>query len=241
MIFFFPVLSWIPASDAEDSPSRLCGGPYRADQVIDAHGGSVAPAMAARQVATFDKMTPGQHVIAHPSTHQRPGPGERRRLPPKNDRYVVAGEIWTCAEYGTAIARSITRRIIVRGGYSDNQALSEAMPGAVFGGSWKRAGKGARQLRTCSFSPSDLGEPLKETRMGPISAARLSLGTPRRSTCRCGRSCGARGAAWDKALRCGRDVERKTGAAAGTRPTSPNASRLCRRGADVHDERLWME
>ena len=43
--------------------------------------GSVAPALAARQVATFDQLTQGRMSLAYHRRHQRPGSGQRRRLP----------------------------------------------------------------------------------------------------------------------------------------------------------------
>src|SRR3954447_16372235 len=70
--------------------------------------GSVAPALAARQIATFDQLTQGRmslHVIAGTSDQDQASEGD---FLPKNDRYRRAGNILqSCAGYGAAMRRSI--------------------------------------------------------------------------------------------------------------------------------------
>ena len=97
--------------------------------------GSVAPALAARQVATFDQLTQGRmslHIIAGTTDQDQASEGD---FLPKSDRYRRAGE------YLDVMRRMWTRGAPfnhrgefyrVEGAYSDIKALSIAPPDAVF-------------------------------------------------------------------------------------------------------------
>jgi len=205
--------------------------------------GSVAPALAARQIATFDQLTQGRmslHVIAGTSDADQASEGD---FLPKDDRYRRAGEyldvirgIWTSD-------RPFDHRgefYRVDGAYSDIKPYQQPYPQLFFGGSSDGALKmGAEHCDVFAI----FGEPLAETR------ARVD--DFRRRTAAFGRRAGfnmslrpimaeTEGAAWDKAHALLADVERKTGEA--PKPTNNSAERLLGYAArgDVHDERLWM-
>jgi alkanesulfonate monooxygenase len=79
--------------------------------------GSVAPALAARQIATFDQLTQGRmslHVIAGTSDADQASEGD---FLPKNDRYRRAGEyldvirrIWPATARSITVANSIASK-----------------------------------------------------------------------------------------------------------------------------------
>ena len=205
--------------------------------------GSVAPALAARQMATFDQLTQGRmslHVIAGTSDADQASEGD---FLPKDDRYRRAGEyldvirrIWTSDspfDHHGEFYR-------LAGAYSDIKPFQQPYPRLFFGGSSDGALKmGAEHCDVFAI----FGEPLAETR------ARVD--DFRRRTAAFGRRAGfnmslrpimaeTEGKAWDKAHSLLADVERKTGEA--PKPTNNSAERLlgyASRG-DVHDERLWM-
>ena len=205
--------------------------------------GSVAPALAARQVATFDQLTQGRmslHIIAGTSDQDQASEGD---FLAKSDRYRRAGEylglmrrLWTSdipIDHHGEFYR-------VEGGYSDIKSYQQPYPSLFFGGSSDSALEmGARHCDVFAI----FGEPLKETRD--------RVQDFRRRAAAFGRSVGfnmslrpimaaTEGAAWDKAHALLADVERKTGAA--PQPTNQSAERLLGYAArgDVHDERLWM-
>ena len=163
--------------------------------------GSVAPALAARQVATFDQLTQGRmalHIIAGTSDADQASEGD---FLPKNDRYRRAGEyldvmrkLWTSdspIDHHGEFYR-------VEGGYSDIKPYQQPYPPLFFGGSSEGALEMGASIVTCSRSSAS-----RSRRRG--SGSRISAGAPRpsgatsASTCRCGRSWRIRGAAWDKA------------------------------------------
>ena len=205
--------------------------------------GSVAPALAARQVATFDQLTQGRmslHIIAGTSDEDQASEGD---FLPKNDRYRRAGEyldvmrrIWTTDapfDHRGEFYR-------VEGAYSDIKPYQHPHPSLFFGGS----SDGALQMGAehCDVF-AIFGEPVAETQ------ARLD--DFRRRCARYGRHASfnmslrtimapSEGEAWDKAQRLLADVERKTGEA--PLPSNHSSERLLAFAArgDVHDERLWM-
>jgi alkanesulfonate monooxygenase len=205
--------------------------------------GSVAPALAARQIATFDQLTQGRmslHVIAGTSDQDQASEGD---FLPKHDRYRRAGEyldvmrrIWTSDspfDHRGEFYR-------VEGAYSDIKPYQLPYPPLFFGGS----SDGALQMGAEHCDVFALfGEPLAETRD--------RVDDFRRRAARFGRNAkfnmslrpimaASEGEAWDKAHQLLADVERKTGAA--PQPSNHSSERLLAFAAraDVHDERLWM-
>ena len=205
--------------------------------------GSVAPALAARQVATFDQLTQGRmslHIIAGTSDQDQASEGD---FLPKNDRYRRAGE------YLDVMRRMWTSDVPfdhrgefyrVEGAYSDIKPHQSPYPTLFFGG----LSDGALQMGAeyCDVF-AIFGEPLAETRQ--------RVDDFRSRAARFGRKAGfnmslrtimaaSEGEAWDKAQRLLADVERKTGAA--PQPSNHSSERLLAFAArgDVHDERLWM-
>ena len=205
--------------------------------------GSVAPALAARQVATFDQLTQGRmslHIIAGTTDQDQASEGD---FLPKNDRYRRAGEylnvmrrMWT-SEAPFDHHGEFYR---VAGAYSDIKPYQSPYPTLFFGGS----SDGALQMGAeyCDVF-AIFGEPLAETqdrlddfrqrtaKYGRTASFNMSLRTIMAPT---------EGEAWDKAQRLLADVERKTGAA--PQPGNHSSERLLAFAArgDVHDERLWM-
>lgn len=205
--------------------------------------GSVAPALAARQVATFDQLTQGRmslHVIAGTSDKDQASEGD---FLPKNDRYRRASEyldvmrrLWTSdspLDHHGEFYR-------VEGAFSDIKPYQKPHPSLFFGGSSEGALEmGARHCDVFAI----FGEPLAETRERIQDFRRRAAVFDRRV----GFNMSLRpiiadteGAAWDKANKLLADVERKTGGA--PQPTNTSAERLLQYAArgDVHDERLWM-
>jgi alkanesulfonate monooxygenase len=205
--------------------------------------GSVAPALAARQVATFDQLTQGRmslHIIAGTTDQDQASEGD---FLPKNDRYRRAGEylkvmrrMWT-SETPFDHQGEFYR---LAGAYSDIKPYQKPYPTLFFGGS----SDGALQMGAeyCDVF-AIFGEPLAETRD--------RIDDFRRRTAKYGRKASfnmslrpimapTEGEAWDKAHHLLADVERKTGAA--PQPGNYSSERLLGFAArgDVHDERLWM-
>jgi alkanesulfonate monooxygenase len=205
--------------------------------------GSVAPALAARQVATFDQLTQGRmslHIIAGTSDQDQASEGD---FLPKNDRYRRAGEyldvmrrIWT----SDSPLNHHGEFYRVEGAYSDIKPFQQPYPRLFFGGSSEGALEmGARYCDVFAI----FGEPLAETRdrlddfrrrtaaFGRRADFNMSLRTIMADT---------EGAAWDKAQQLLADVERKAGAA--PQPSNYSGERLLSLAArgDVHDQRLWM-
>ena len=126
--------------------------------------GSVAPALAARQIATFDQLTQGRmslHVIAGTSDADQASEGD---FLPKNDRYRRAGEyldvirrIWTSDSPFNHHGEFYR----VEGAYSDIKPYQQPYPRLFFGGSSDGALKmGAEHCDVFAI----FGEPLAETR-----------------------------------------------------------------------------
>jgi alkanesulfonate monooxygenase len=205
--------------------------------------GSVAPALAARQIATFDQLTQGRmslHVIAGTSDQDQASEGD---FLPKHERYRRAGEyldvmrrIWTSDrpfDHHGEFYR-------LQGAYSDINPHQSPYPPLFFGGS----SDGALQMGAehCDVF-AIFGEPLAETqdriddfrrraaRFGRQAKFNMSLRTIMAES---------EGAAWDKAQRLLADIERKAGQA--PKPSNHSSERLLAFAArgDVHDERLWM-
>ena len=126
--------------------------------------GSVAPALAARQIATFDQLTQGRmslHVIAGTSDADQASEGD---FLPKDDRYRCAGEyldvmrrIWT----SDAPFYHKGEFYRIDGAYSDIKPHQRPYPRLFFGGSSEGALEmGAKHCDVFAI----FGEPLKETR-----------------------------------------------------------------------------
>jgi alkanesulfonate monooxygenase len=205
--------------------------------------GSVAPALAARQVATFDQLTQGRmslHIIAGTTDQDQASEGD---FLPKADRYRRGGEYLDVMQKMWRSERPFDHRgefYRVEGAYSDIKPYQSPHPTLFFGGS----SDGALQMGAehCDVF-AIFGEPLAET------AARID--DFRRRAAKFGRKVGfnmslrpimaaTEGEAWDKAHRLLADVERKTGPA--PKPGNQSSERLVAFAArgDVHDERLWM-
>jgi alkanesulfonate monooxygenase len=205
--------------------------------------GSVAPALAARQVATFDQLTQGRlslHIIAGTTDQDQASEGD---FLPKTDRYRRGGEYLDVMQKMWRSDRPFDHRgefYRVEGAYSDIKPYQSPHPTLFFGGS----SDGALQMGAehCDVF-AIFGEPLAET------AARVE--DFRRRAAKFGRKVGfnmslrpimaaTEGEAWDKAHRLLADVERKTGPA--PKPGNHSSERLVAFAArgDVHDERLWM-
>ena len=153
--------------------------------------GSVAPALAARQIATFDQLTQGRmalHIIAGTSDADQASEGD---FLPKNDRYRRAGEyldvmrkLWTSdspIDHKGEFYR-------IEGGYTDIKPFQQPYPAAVLRRLiGRRAGNGRRDIATCSRSSAS-----RSRRRGSgcriSAAAPPPLGAASASTCRCGRS-----------------------------------------------------
>ena len=205
--------------------------------------GSVAPALAARQIATFDQLTQGRmslHVIAGTSDQDQASEGD---FLPKQERYRRAGEylevmrrIWTSDrpfDHHGPFYR-------LEGAYADVKPHQQPYPPLFFGGS----SDGALQMGAEHCDVFALfGEPLAETQD--------RLDDFRRRAAKFGRKpnfnmslrpimAASEGEAWDKARGLLADIERKTGAV--PQPTNYSSERLMGFAArgDVHDERLWM-
>lgn len=205
--------------------------------------GPVAPALAARQIATFDQLTQGRmslHVIAGTTDKDQASEGD---FLPKQDRYRRAGEylhvmrrMWTSDSPFNHLGEFYR----VEGAYSDIKPYQSPHPTLFFGGS----SDGALQMGAEHCDAFAIfGEPLAET------GARVD--DFRRRAAKFGRKAGfnmslrpimaaTEGEAWDKAHRLLADIERKTGAAPA--PGNHSSERLVAFAArgDVHDERLWM-
>jgi len=205
--------------------------------------GSVAPALAARQVATFDQLTQGRmslHIIAGTSDKDQASEGD---FLPKDDRYRRAGEyldvmrrIWT----SDSPLNHHGEFYRVEGAFSDIKPYQQPYPSLFFGGSSEGALEmGARHCDVFAI----FGEPLAETRermqdfrrRAAVFGRRVGFNMSLRPII-----ADTEGAAWDKANKLLADVEGKTGAA--PQPTNTSAERLLGYAArgDVHDERLWM-
>jgi alkanesulfonate monooxygenase len=205
--------------------------------------GSVAPALAARQIATFDQLTHGRmslHVIAGTTDKDQASEGD---FLPKADRYRRGGEylhvmrrMWS----SEAPFNHHGEFYRLEGAYSDIKPYQSPHPTLFFGGS----SDGALQMGAehCDVF-AIFGEPLAETE------ARVD--DFRRRAARFGRKAGFNmslrpimapneGEAWDKAHRLLADIERKSGPA--PTPGNHSSERLVAFAAraDVHDERLWM-
>ena len=205
--------------------------------------GSVAPALAARQIATFDQLTQGRmslHVIAGTSDADQASEGD---FLPKNDRYRRAGEyldvirrIWTSDSPFNHHGEFYR----VEGAYSDIKPYQQPYPRLFFGGSSDGALKmGAEHCDVFAI----FGEPLAETRTRVDDFRRRAAAFGRQVDFNMSLRpimAETEGAAWDKAHALLADVERKTGEA--PKPTNNSAERLLGYAArgDVHDERLWM-
>jgi alkanesulfonate monooxygenase len=205
--------------------------------------GSVAPALAARQIATFDQLTQGRmslHVIAGTSDQDQASEGD---FLPKQDRYRRAGEYLDVMRKIWTSDRPFDHRgefYRLEGAYSDIKPYQQPYPTLFFGGSSDGALKmGAEHCDVFAL----FGEPLAETAgrvddfrrraasFGHRAGFNMSLRTIMAAT---------EGEAWDKAQLLLADIERKGGPA--QNPTNHSAERLlafAERG-DVHDERLWM-
>ena len=205
--------------------------------------GSVAPALAARQVATFDQLTQGRmalHIIAGTSDADQASEGD---FLPKNDRYRRAGEyldvmrkLWTSdspIDHNGEFYR-------LEGGYSDIKPYQQPCPAAVLRRLiGRRAGDGRQTLRRVRdlrrAAQGDAGAGQDFRRRAAAFGRRVGFNMSLRPI-----MAETEGAAWDKANALLADVERKTGAA--PQPTNHSAERLLGYAArgDVHDERLWM-
>jgi alkanesulfonate monooxygenase len=205
--------------------------------------GSVAPALAARQIATFDQLTQGRmslHVIAGTSDQDQASEGD---FLPKNDRYRRAGEYLEVMRKMWTSDSPFNHRgefYRVEGAYSDIKPHQQPHPRLFFGGS----SEGALQMGAehCDVF-AIFGEPLAETEARLDDFRRRTAAFGRRADFNMSlRTIMAdnEGAAWDKAQRLLADVERKTGAA--PQPSNYSSERLLSYAAraDVHDERLWM-
>jgi alkanesulfonate monooxygenase len=205
--------------------------------------GSVAPALAARQVATFDQLTQGRmslHVIAGTSDQDQASEGD---FLPKHDRYRRAGEYLAVMRRMWTSERPFDHRgefYRLEGAYSEVKPFQQPYPTLFFGGS----SHGALQMGAEHCDVFALfGEPLAETRdrlddfrrraaeFGRKPNFNMSLRTIMAAT---------EGQAWDKAHSLLADIERKTGAA--PKPSNHSSERLLAfaERRDVHDERLWM-
>jgi len=205
--------------------------------------GSVAPALAARQVATFDQLTQGRmslHIIAGTSDQDQASEGD---FLPKQDRYRRAGE------YLDVMRRMWTSEVPfdhqgqfyrVEGAYSDVKPYQQPHPTLFFGGS----SEGALQMGAehCDVF-AIFGEPLSETqdRLDDFRRRAAKFGrTPNFNMSLRTIMAPSEGEAWDKAHALLADIERKTGTA--PKPTNHSSERLVGFAArgDIHDERLWM-
>lgn len=205
--------------------------------------GSVAPALAARQVATFDQLTQGRmslHIIAGTSDQDQASEGD---FLPKQDRYRRAGE------YLDVMRRMWTSEVPfdhqgqfyrVEGAYSDVKPYQQPHPTLFFGGS----SEGALQMGAehCDVF-AIFGEPLSETqdRLDDFRRRAAKFGrTPNFNMSLRTIMAPSEGEAWDKAHALLADIERKTGTA--PKPANHSSERLVGFAArgDVHDERLWM-
>jgi alkanesulfonate monooxygenase len=205
--------------------------------------GSVAPALGARQIATFDQLTQGRmslHVIAGTSDQDQASEGD---FLPKHDRYRRAGEYLDVMRKMWTSDRPFDHQgefYRVEGAYSDIKPYQSPYPSLFFGGSSDGAlTMGAEYCDVFAI----FGEPLADTRdriddfrrraavYGRRAGFNMSLRTIMAAT---------EGEAWDKAHRLLADVERKTGPA--PKPSNHSSERLLALAgrSDVHDERLWM-
>jgi alkanesulfonate monooxygenase len=205
--------------------------------------GTVAPALAARQIATFDQLTRGRlsmHIIAGASQRDQASEGD---FLPKEQRYLRAGEylavmrrIWTSAEpfdhHGTFYR--------LEGAFSDVKPFQHPYPRLYFGGSSEAAlDMGAEHCDVFAI----FGEPLADTRariddfraraakFGRSAAFNLSLRVIMADT---------EGAAWDKAQRLLADISRNAGAPPAPHDRSGERLLALAGRSDVHDERLWL-
>jgi len=142
--------------------------------------GSVAPALAARQVATFDQLTQGRmslHIIAGTSDKDQASEGD---FLPKDDRYRRASEyldvmrrIWT----SDSPLNHHGEFYRVEGAYSDIKPHQQPYPPLFFGGSSEGALEmGARHCDVFAI----FGEPLAETRERIQDFRRRGAGVGRR-------------------------------------------------------------
>ena len=169
--------------------------------------GSVAPALAARQIATFDQLTQGRmslHVIAGTSDADQASEGD---FLPKNDRYRRAGEyldvirrIWTSDSPFNHHGEFYR----VEGAYSDIKPYQQPYPRLFFGGSSDGALKmGAEHCDVFAI----FGEPLAETRARVDDFRRRTAAFGRRADFNMSLRpimAETEGAAWDKAHACWR-------------------------------------
>jgi alkanesulfonate monooxygenase len=205
--------------------------------------GSVLPALAARQIATFDQLTQGRlmmHIIAGTTDADQASEGD---FLPKVDRYRRGGEYLDVIDKIWTSDKPFDHRgefYRLEGAYSDIKPYQKPRPQLFFGGSSEGALKmGAEHCDVFAI----FGEPLAETRD--------RVDDFRRRAAKFGRQAGfnmslrpimaaTEGEAWDKARRLLADVEGKTGTA--PQPGNQSSERLVAYAAraDVHDERLWM-
>jgi alkanesulfonate monooxygenase len=205
--------------------------------------GSVAPALAARQAATFDQLTQGRmllHIIAGTTDKDQASEGD---FLPKADRYRRAGEYLEVMRRMWTSDTPFDHRgefYRVEGAYSDIKPYQKPCPTLFFGGS----SDGALQMGAehCDVF-AIFGEPLAATqepiddfrrraaKFGRQARFNMSLRTIMAPS---------EGEAWDKAKRLLADIEGKTGTA--PQPGNHSSERLVAFAArgDVHDERLWM-
>jgi len=205
--------------------------------------GSVLPALAARQIATFDQLTQGRlmlHIIAGTTDQDQASEGD---FLPKIDRYRRGGEYLEVIDKMWTSDSPFNHRgefYRLEGAYSDIKPFQKPHPQLFFGGS----SDGALQMGAehCDVF-AIFGEPLAETRdrvddfrrraakYGRQVSFNMSLRPIMAAT---------EGEAWDKAHRLLADIESKTGLA--PQPGNKSSERLVAyaQRADVHDERLWM-
>ncbi len=195
--------------------------------------GSVAPALAARQIATFDQLTQGRmslHVIAGTSDQDQASEGD---FLPKNDRYRRAARISRRHAPDLDQRRPVRPqgRVLSHRGrlFSDIKPFQQPYPQLFFGGSSEGALEmGAEHCDVFAI----FGEPLAETRARVDDFRRRAAAFGRRV----GFNMSLRpimaeteGAAWDKAHALLADVERKTGEAPqADQPFRRTPARLCR-------------
>jgi alkanesulfonate monooxygenase len=190
--------------------------------------GSVAPALAARQIATFDQLTQGRMALHVIRRHQRRGPGQRGRLPaqerPLSSRRRISrchARIWTsdCAVRPQGRVLSDRRRLF------RHQAASAALSETFL----RRLSEGALEMGAAHC------DVFRDLRRAAGRDARpqstISAAAPRRSDAGPDFNMSLRpimadteGAAWDKAHALLADVERKTGEA--PQPTNHSSERL---------------
>ena len=205
--------------------------------------GSVAPALAARQIATFDQLTQGRmslHVIAGTSDQDQASEGD---FLPKNDRYRRAGEYLEVMRKMWTSDSPFNHRgefYRVEGAYSDIKPISSRTPGCSLAARRKARCRWAPNIATCSRSSANR---LRRRKPGStiFAAAPLHSDAVPISTCRYAPSWRiTRVRPGTKPSACWPTSSGKTGAA--PQPSNHSSERLLSYAerADVHDERLWM-